>query len=74
MGKRLDWGLKGRRVFRNGNTRSISNFDLREEAVTATRNCFDKPGTLGGIAQDVTDFIDCFVEPVVEIHKSVRGP
>jgi hypothetical protein len=31
-------------------------------------------GTLDGIAEGLTDFADCFVETVVEIHESVRGP
>src|SRR6266436_9381246 len=60
--------------FRAANSGRIRNFDLRKEAVAATRNGFHKAGSLGGVAEGLTDFADRFVEPVVEIHKSVRGP
>src|SRR5690242_6367309 len=52
----------------------IDNFDLREEAVAATSNGFHKAGTVGGVAEGLTDLVNRFVEPVVEIHKSVCGP
>jgi hypothetical protein len=61
-------------VFRAPNRNCIDNFNLREEAVTAPSNGFHKAGTLGGVAEGLTDFADRFVEPVVEIHESVRGP
>ena len=60
--------------FRAANRSRIDNFNLREEAVAATSNGFHKAGTLGGVAEGLTDFADRFVEPVVEIHESVRGP
>src|SRR6266851_5308901 len=60
--------------FRAANRGCIGNFDLREEAVAAASNGFHKAGTLGGVAEGLTDFADRFVEPVVEIHESVRGP
>jgi len=60
--------------FRAPNRNCIDNFNLREEAVTAPSNGFHKAGTLGGVAESLTDFADRFVEPVVEIHESVRGP
>src|SRR5713101_9864120 len=60
--------------FRAANSGRIRNFDLRKEAVAATRNGFHKAGTLGGVAEGLADFADRFVEPVVEIHESVRGP
>jgi hypothetical protein len=68
---------RGRRLsceFRVANWDPLGNFDLREEAVSATSNRFHKAGTLGGVAEGLTKFIDRFVEPVVEIHESVRGP
>jgi hypothetical protein len=52
----------------------IDNLNLGEEAVAATSNGFHKAGTLGGVAQGLTDFADRFVETVVEIHESVREP
>ncbi|HWY45557.1 MAG TPA: hypothetical protein VNX66_18830 [Candidatus Sulfotelmatobacter sp.] len=52
----------------------VCNFDLRKEAVAATSNGFQKAGTLSGVAEGLTDFADRLVEPVVEIHESVRGP
>jgi len=52
----------------------IGNSYFREEAVAATSNSFYKAGTLGGVAEGLTDFVDRFVEPVVEIDKSVCGP
>jgi len=55
-------------------TRGSCNFDLREEAVAATRNCFHKSRTLGGVAERITDFVDCFIDSVVEIHEGVYGP
>ena len=64
-----------RRVASSGlRTGCIGNFDVREEAVAAAGHGFDKAGTLGGIAQGLTDLVDRFVEPVVEIHERVRGP
>jgi hypothetical protein len=67
-------GVSLRGVFRTGSRRCIGNFDLREEAVAATSNGFHKARTLGGVPQGLTDFVDGFVEPVVEIHESVRRP
>jgi hypothetical protein len=52
----------------------IDNLNLGEEAVAATSNGFHKAGTLGGIAEGLADFADRFVETVVEINESVRGP
>src|SRR6266852_3673952 len=60
--------------FRAANRNCIDNFNLRKEAVAATSNGFHKAGTLGGVAEGLTDFADRFVEPVVKIHESVRGP
>jgi hypothetical protein len=57
--------------FRAAHRSSVANFDLHKKAVTAPSNSFDKAGTLGGVAESLTDFIDRFVEPVVEIYKSV---
>ena len=42
--------------------------------VAAPSNGFHKAGTLDGVAEGLTDFADRFVETVVEIHESVRGP
>jgi len=56
------------------NSGCIGNLNLREEAVAAPGNGFHKAGTLGGIAKGLTYFADRLVEPVVEIHESVRGP
>jgi hypothetical protein len=52
----------------------IGNSDLGDEAVSAPSNGFHEAGTLGRVAERFTDFVDRFVEPVVEIHKSVCGP
>lgn len=60
--------------FLAANRGCIGSFDLREEAVAATSNGFHKAGTLGGVVEGLTDFVDRFVEPVVEINKSVCGP
>jgi hypothetical protein len=59
---------------RTANRGCLDRLDLREEAVASTGNSFHKAGTFGGIAQGLADFVDCLVEPVVEIHESVRGP
>ena len=59
---------------RTANRSRGDNFDLCKEAVAAASNGFHKAGTFGGVAEGVTDFVDRFVEPVVEIHKSVCGP
>jgi hypothetical protein len=59
---------------RDANRVFLGNFDIREEAVSPPSNGFHKAGTLGGVSEGLTNFTDCFVEPVVEIHKSVRGP
>jgi hypothetical protein len=60
--------------FRAVNWSRIGNFDLRKESVTATRDSFHEAGTLGGVAQGLTYFADCFVQAVVEVHESVRRP
>jgi hypothetical protein len=52
----------------------FSDFDVREEAVAATRNSFHKAWTLGGVAEGLSDFVNRFVKPVVEIHESVCVP
>ncbi len=67
-------GMKLSCEFRAASGGCIRNFDFREEAVAATSNGFHKARTLGGVAEGLTDFVDRFVEPVVEIHESVCGP
>src|SRR6266436_1499377 len=52
----------------------IGNFDLREKTVAATGHGLHKARTIGGVAEGLPDFVNRFVEPVVEIHKSVCGP
>jgi hypothetical protein len=54
--------------------RGIENLDLGEETVAAASNGFDEAGTFRGVAESLADFVDGFVEPVIEIHKSVYGP
>jgi len=58
----------------SANRGRIAKSDLRQKAVAAAGSGFDKAGTLGGVAQGLPDFVDHFVEPVVEIHKSICGP
>src|SRR5262245_1790868 len=60
--------------FRAPNKGCIGNSDVSEEAVAATTDSFDEAGTLGGVAEGLADFVDCLVEPVVEIHERVSGP
>jgi len=67
-------GMRLSREFRGANRGCIGNVDLREEAVAATRNSLHKAGALCGVAEGLTDFVDRFVEPVIEIHESVCGP
>ena len=65
----------GRRYgFRAASGHGFGSFDLCEEAVAATCNSFHKAGTFGRIAKGITDFVDCFIEPVIEIHESVCRP
>src|SRR4029077_21254529 len=56
------------------NRSCIKNFDLYQKPVAATSNGLHKAGTLGRVTEGLSDFVDRFVEPVVEIHKSVSGP
>src|SRR5690242_4427368 len=56
------------------NRNCVNNFNLREEAVAAPGNSFHEAGTLGGVAEGLSYLADRFVESVVEIYKSVRGP
>jgi len=68
---------RGRRLsreVRTANRGCIGNFDLREEAVAATSNSLHKAGTLGRVAEGLTDFVDRFIDPVIEIHEGVCGP
>src|SRR6266481_5904972 len=67
-------GIRQSGQFRAANSGRIGGFYLCKEAVAATGNGFHKAGTLGGVAEGLADFADRFVEPVVEIHESVRGP
>jgi|SRR5580692_7227291 hypothetical protein len=60
--------------FRDANRGFLGNFDIREEAVSPPSNGFNKAGTLRRVAESLTDFADRFVEPMVKIHESVRGP
>ena len=48
--------------------------DLGEETVAATRNGFHEAGTLSRVAEGLADFVDDFVEPVVEIHEGISRP
>src|SRR5579862_1396372 len=70
----LRCGLRLRCGIPSANRGSIANSDLREKAVATAGNGLDKAGALGGVAQGLPDFVDHFVEPVVEIHKSICGP
>ena len=67
-------GIRLSRGFRAVNRGCIGSGDLREEAVAATSNGFHEAGALGGVAKGLTDLVDRFVEPVIEIHESVCGP
>src|ERR1700738_3637830 len=60
--------------FRAANRRCIVNFDLHEEAVAVASNSFHKAGTLGRVAEGLTDFVYRLVESVVKIHESAPGP
>src|SRR5271156_454721 len=60
--------------FRTAKNGFLGNFDVREKAVAPPRNGFNKTGTLRRVAESFTDFADRFVESVVKIHESVRGP
>jgi hypothetical protein len=60
--------------FRAASWSCIDNVNVGEETVAATSNGFHKARTLGGVAEGLTDFADRFVETMVEIHESVRGP
>jgi hypothetical protein len=66
--------MRQRCEFRASNRGCVGRFDFREEAVAAPSNGFHKTGTFGRIAKGLTDFVDRFVEPVVGIHESIRGP
>jgi len=59
---------------RAANRGRIGNSDISKESVSATSNGFDEAGTLGGVAEGLTDFVDRLGEPVVEIHERLRGP
>src|ERR1700676_3197777 len=60
--------------FRAANRGGIGNFDFRKKAVAPTSNGFHKARAFGRVAEGLADFADRFVKPVIEIHKSVRGP
>ena len=57
-----------------GNRSCVNNFDLRQKPVAATSNGLHKAGTFGRVTEGLSYFVDRFVEPVVEIYKSVCGP
>ena len=59
--------------FRTASRCRIGDSDISNEAVAATSNGFRRNGDSRG-RQSLTDLVDRFVEPVVEIHERVRGP
>jgi len=63
-----------RRQFAAAQRSRVGPFDLCKEAVTASRNGFHEAGAFGGIPERVTDFVYRFIQTVIEIHESVRGP
>src|ERR1700688_4371973 len=60
--------------FRAANRDRIVIFDFGKKTVAAPSYGFHKARTLSEVAEGLADFADRFVEPVVEIHESVRGP
>jgi hypothetical protein len=60
--------------FRTAKSGFLGNFDVREKAVAAPSNGFYKARAFCGVAESLTDFAYRFVEPVIKIHESVRGP
>src|SRR5580658_6762188 len=56
------------------NQRRIVAFDVCEETVTAARNGLHEARAFGRVSKRFTDFVNCFIEAVVEIHESVRRP
>lgn len=59
---------------RAGSRACVGNPHLREEAVAPPRNSLHKVRSLSRVAERLTDFADGFVETVVEIYESIRGP
>ena len=56
------------------NKSCFRGFDFGEKAVPAPGDRFHEAGTLSGVTEGFTEFVDGFVEPVVEIHKSIGWP
>src|SRR5580704_6867940 len=52
-------GMRRRCESRAADRQCIGSFDLREEAVAATRNRFHKAGIFGRIAEGITNLVDC---------------
>jgi hypothetical protein len=51
----------------------IDNLNLGEEAVAATSNGFHKAGTLGGVAEGLTDLLIALLRPWSKSTKSPRA-
>lgn len=66
--KGLDWGLGLL------SRRCANDCDLRQEAIAAPSHCFYKTWVLSGLPERLANLIDGFVEPLIEIDKSVSGP
>jgi hypothetical protein len=60
--------------FRAGNRYRVGRFNVHEEAVATSSHGLYKTRAIGGVSEGFPKFVDCFVEPVIEIHERVRGP
>jgi hypothetical protein len=70
--------LRARKYFssrRRDRSRTFADIlDLCEETVAPPGYRFHKARTLSGIAQGLPNFIDGFVQAVIEVNKCVGGP
>jgi len=54
--------------------RFVSELDRRNESIAESRERFDVPRTLGGIAENDAQAIRCRVETSFEVDEDIRGP
>src|SRR5580658_596855 len=60
--------------FRSMTSGVLGDFDVREKAIATSSNGFYKARAFCGVTESFTDFVDRFIESVIKIHESVRGP
>src|SRR5438552_2270054 len=72
-GLRCCWGRSGA-FWRRQQGVGVGNLYFGEKAIAAASHGFHKARTFRRVAESFADFVDRFVEPMIEVDEGVRGP